>query len=311
MRTISTDGLEKPKTVCAGAAPALRWLAIAELVIEPSYRRSTASAGLRSINRIAAAFSWSRFTSVVVAPWENGKFVIVDGHSRTTAAALAGFDAVPCQIIVASCEEQAAAFKVINSTRGTLSRMALHAAAVRASDQTAVHLAEVCMRAEVLLLRYPVPVSRQVPGQTMAVGAIAHCLKRHGEETLITALQCVTQTTNNQPGALSARMIKALCEVLANNQLRRDSGLALLEAFDTIDLMALQREAVRDSAVRNINPLTTLIERIRCELDRLLPVRIAGVEVIPQTSLHSAIGLRRAGYQARSRHPRDFRSPAS
>ena len=60
----------------------------------------------------------------------------------------------------------------------------------------------------------------------MAVGAIAQCLKRYGEATLITALQCVTQTSNNQPGALSARTIKALCGVLHDDQARRDSGLA-------------------------------------------------------------------------------------
>ena len=80
MRTISTDGFEKPKLVCAGAAPTLGWLLIADLVINPSYRRSIANKSLRSINRIAAAFSWSRFTPLVVAPWENGKFVIIDGQ---------------------------------------------------------------------------------------------------------------------------------------------------------------------------------------------------------------------------------------
>jgi hypothetical protein len=53
------------------------------------------------------------------------------------------------------------------------------------------------------LLRYPVPLDNQAAGQTMAVGAIDKCLKRYGDETLITALQCVTQTTNNRPGMLS------------------------------------------------------------------------------------------------------------
>ena len=218
MLTISTDGLEKPKVVCPGAPPALRWLAIANLVVDPSHRRSISDEGGRTINQIAAAFSWSRFTPVVVTPWENGKFIIVDGQARATAAALAGLDAVPCQILAAGHEELTAAFKATSCAKTNASRMASYAAALRASDPKAIRLAEVCMRAEVVLLRYPVPVSRQVPGQTMAVGAIAHCLERYGEDTLITALQCVTQTTNNQPGTLSARMIKALCEVLDGNQ---------------------------------------------------------------------------------------------
>jgi len=48
-----------------------------------------------------------------------------------------------------------------------------------------------CACAQVELLRYQVPADKQAPGQTMAVGAIAQCLKRYGEATLITALQCV------------------------------------------------------------------------------------------------------------------------
>ena len=78
----------------------------------------------------------------------------------------------------------------------------------------------------------------------MAVGAITRCLKQYGEATLITALQCVTQTSNNQPGALSARTIKALCAALHADTHRRDSGLALFEAFDSIDPMSIQDERV-------------------------------------------------------------------
>ena len=50
------------------------------------------------------------------------------------------------------------------------SRMAQHAAALGASDECAVQLADICGRADVKLLRYPVPVERQSPGQTMAMG---------------------------------------------------------------------------------------------------------------------------------------------
>jgi hypothetical protein len=82
----------------------------------------------------------------------------------------------------------------------------------------------------------------------MAVGAIA-CLKQYGEATLITALQCVTQTSNHLPGALSARTIKALRAVLHADPARRDSGLALLEAFDSIDLMSIQDASAIDAAV--------------------------------------------------------------
>ena len=64
---------------------------------------------------------------------------------------------------------------------------------------------------------------------------------------MITALQCVTRTSNNQPGALSARMITALCAVLHGDPERREQGLALLEAFDSIDLITIQDASAVDA----------------------------------------------------------------
>jgi hypothetical protein len=128
----------------------------------------------------------------VGSPVEGGKFAIIDGQHRTTSAAIVGYESVPCQIVIAAKEEQAAAFKAINGTTTPISIMALHAAALVACEPWAVQIAHVCACAEVELLRYPVPSDKQSPGQTMAVGAIAQCLKRYGEATLITALQCVT-----------------------------------------------------------------------------------------------------------------------
>ena len=101
----------------------------------------------------------------------------------------------------------------------------------------------------------------------MAVGALARCLRQYGEATLITALQCVTRTSNNQPGALSARTIKAMCYVLHSDRERRDSGLALLEAFDSIDLMAIEDASAMDAAVKKIGRVQAMADRIRADLE--------------------------------------------
>lgn len=221
----------------------LQWLRIEDMVVDPAYQRPIVGQGRRNVLRIAEAFSWACFSPVVVAPIEGGKFAIIDGQHRTTAAALVGFESVPCQIVIAAREQQAIAFKAINGITVPISPMSLYAAALVAHEPWAVEVTDVCARADVELLRYPVPVERQHPGQTMAVGAIARCLKGYGPATLITALQCITQTTNNKPGALTARMIRALCEVLNKRPDWRDSGLMLLDVFDRIDLLAIQREA--------------------------------------------------------------------
>jgi hypothetical protein len=278
MRPISAEGFEKPKSVSAGAAPMLQWLKITDLVVDPAYQRPIVGKGRQNVDRIARAFSWSCFAPVVVSPVAGGKFAIIDGQHRTTAATLVGFDSVPCQIVIAAKEEQAAAFKAINGTTTPISIMALHAAALVACEPWAVQIAHVCACAQVELLRYPVPTDKQAPGQTMAVGAIAQCLKRYGEATLITALQCVTQTSNNQPGALSARTIKALCGVLHEDHARRDSGLALLEAFDSVDLMAISDTSVLDAAMNKIGRVQAMADRIRKELGRALPQKTVTIK---------------------------------
>src|ERR1700683_1905099 len=271
MRPITAEGFEKPKSVSPGAAPMLQWLKITDLVVDPAYQRPIIGKGRQDVDRIAREFSWSCFAPVVVSPVAGGKFAIIDGQHRTTSAAIVGYETVPCQIVIAAKEEQAAAFKAINGTTTPISIMALHAAALVACEPWAVQIAHVSAGAQVELLRSPVPTDKQAPGQTMAVGAIAQCLKRYGEATLITALQCVTQTSNNQPGALSARTIKALCGVLRDDLERRDSGLALFEAFDSIDLMAISDASVLDAAVKKVGRVQVMAARIREELGRILP----------------------------------------
>jgi ParB-like nuclease domain len=277
MRPISTEGFERPNSFSPGAVPMLQWLKIEDLVVDPAYQRPIVGNGRRNVDRIAREFSWSCFAPVVVSPVEGGKFAIIDGQHRTTSAAILGIESVPCQIVIAALSEQAAAFKAINGTITPISQMALHAAALIANEPWAVQIAHVCACAQVELLRYPVPISKQGPAQTMAVGAMTQCLKRYGEATLITALQCVTQTANNQPGALTARTIKALCDVLHRNPEWRESGLTLLEAFDSIDLISLQEDSAFDAVAKRVGRVPAMSERIQTELRRV-PTRKTGTK---------------------------------
>jgi ParB-like nuclease domain len=267
MRPISTEGFEKLESVAAGAVPMLQWMKIADLVVDSAYQRPITDKGRVNVDRIARSFSWSCFSPVVVSPVEGGKFAIIDGQHRTTAAAILGIECVPCQVVIAAQQEQAVAFKAINATTTPISQMALHAAALVANEPSAIQIAHVCACADVELLRYPVAVDKQRPGQTMAAGAIARCLRQYGEATLIAALQCVTRTSNNKTGALSARTIKALCAVLHGNPSWLDRGAALLEVFDSIDLMVIQKASAVDGAVRKIGRVQAMSDRIHVELN--------------------------------------------
>ncbi|MCJ2007945.1 DUF6551 family protein [Methylobacterium sp. J-092] len=271
MHTISTDGFTRPSHVDAGVAPMLQWLKISALTIDPSYQRPIIGVGRRNVERIASMFSWWCFTPVVVSPVEGGRFAIIDGQHRTTAALLVGYDEVPCQIVIAAREQQAAAFKAINCVTTPIARVAVHAAALVAGETWAVQVADVCARADATLLRYPLPISKQAAGQTMAVGAIKQCIKRHGQNTVITALQCVIETGNNKPGMLNARMIKALCAAIDRHQDWREGALALFDAFDQIDLARLQARC-DDGSATGSDLVQRMAEVIAVELSALMPV---------------------------------------
>lgn len=253
MRAISTTGLRSAAKSPAGATPMLQWVAIHDLVVNPSYQREISPKSRRNIVRIAENFRWSFFAPVVVAPIEGGQFAIIDGQHRTTAAALCGFESVPCQIVVAEEQEQAAAFKAINANTTPVAPVALYAAALAAGEAWAAELHHVCACADVELLRVRPKGGKLRPGQTLAVSALRTCLRRYGRDTLITALQCITQTTNNAPALLTRVYLEAICRALTRVPEWRDSGLTLLSAFDRIDLAHLHAVVCAETSARAVS----------------------------------------------------------
>src|SRR4051794_12402552 len=103
----------------------------------------------------------------------------------------------------------------------------------------------------------------------MAVGAIAQCLKQYDRDTLVTALQCVTETRNNKPGMLSAKMIKALCDALHQQPQWRNAGLRLFDAFDHIDLEHIQQSSSIESAVKGIGRVQAIADKLHAEFEGL------------------------------------------
>ncbi len=309
MEPIKTYGLTCSTQVSAGEFPELRWVAIGDLFVASQSTDELDAPTSLSIKQMVDTFNWACFAPVVVTPTETGKFVIIDGFRRVTAAAIVGFDAVPCQIVTADDRQLAIAYTVLNGGSRPSSRMATHAAHLTYREPRALRLSQLCERAGVELLRYPVPISRQAPGQTMAIAAMSHCLTRYGEATLITALHCVTQTTNNQPGMLTGRMIKALCVVLDGDHDLRDRGLALLEAFNSIDLAAIQDEASKKSETNKGRRIHLIAGQIRAEVDRLLHSRatIAPALPTPRAKIFAASPRAKAAIPSPTARPRPTR----
>lgn len=251
--------LQQP--VDPGAAPMLAWIKLRDLVVDRSYQREILAAGRRNVDRIARAFSWSKFGTVIVAPIEGGKYAIVDGQHRSTAAFLAGIEQVPCQVVILDRAGQAAAFNAINGTITKVRRETIHRAALLAGDPTALAIDEVCRRAEVRILASPKPAEEMKAGETMAVVTIGKCLETYGQDLVVTALQCVTQSGEGNPGCLNSTVIKGLCLMLLRRGDWLNLGGVLLEAFDHVDFEDLHEKALSNrQGLSSAGKLADLLE---------------------------------------------------
>lgn len=255
-----------------GPAPFLEWIDVNRLVVDDTYQREIGRRGALNVHQIAEFFDWSKFAPVIVAPVEGGMFAIVDGQHRTTAAMLRGQEKVPCQVVQADRAQQAAAYAAVNGNITKTNAQQLYHARLAARDCDALALAEVCSAAGVEILRKNQVGSDLKVGQTRAVTALARCLNIYGRETLITALQCITQTADGNPGLVKATVIEALCEVLHGVPEWREAGSVLLTTMDKFkftdawDQIAAGRDQIFPATFKKL-----LIEKIRKFLMRKMP----------------------------------------
>jgi len=137
-KPLNSKRFNSPTSVFApGPAPFLDWIATERLVVDTEYQREIGRRGATNVAQIAEHFDWSKFAPVIVAPVEGGRFAIVDGQHRTTAAILREIKEVPCQVVQADRAQQAAAYAAVNGnvikqrlnnsiTRGSLPMIRTH-----------------------------------------------------------------------------------------------------------------------------------------------------------------------------------------
>ena len=240
---ISTDRFDKPESEFKpGPAPQLHWLDIKDLVVDMTYQREIGKRGAANIRQIAENFDWSKFAPIIVAPLEGGQWAIVDGQHRTTAAMLRGVEKVPCQVVQADRVQQAAAYAAVNGNITKTTPQQLYHAKLTAGHADCVALDQVCAAAGVEVVRRNLVMKRVQVGQTQSVGALSRCLRDYGSATLITALQCITQTADGNAGFVRATIIEGICEVLHKNRRWCEAGDALLRAMDGLSFPDMWEE---------------------------------------------------------------------
>ncbi len=259
-----------------GAAPYLDWIEVKRLVIDKTYQREISRAGSINVERIAEYFEWAKFSPVIVAPVEGGMFSIIDGQHRATAAMLRGIEKVPCEIVHIDRARQAEAFAAINGNTTRVSAQVVYYARLTGKDPVAEEMARVLSAAEVTVCRGAKTIRTMKKGETNAVGAISKLLAKFGSETVISALQCITQTGSGNPGFLRAMIIEPLCIVLHRNPKWRDLGERLLREMDNFDFIEAWDAAVKQrQTVPSVTTQMLLADAVAAHLTAAMSKRKA------------------------------------
>lgn len=251
----------RDKAEC-GPAPDLRWIEIEQLVIDPAYQREITRQGADNVRRIAKAFDWRFFSAVVVSPVEGGRFAIIDGQHRTTAAALCGFKQVPCQIVHAAPNEQAAAFNAINGTTTKVSSLSRFRAAVAAGEPAAVRAKRLTDAAGIRILPYPIAANSAAAqaGDTMAVNVILRLCERYDDAFLATMFRAVRAAAGDMPGQISMLVLRSFADVLGDHPEWCQREAELIDACTELLPQDLYNAALHERAKRPNCDMTSLFQ---------------------------------------------------
>lgn len=226
LRPISVAGMET-YVMAQQPAPQLIWVNIADLMVDDRYQRPLNAGNWASIKRIAREFRWSRFSPVMVAPIEGGRYAVIDGQHRAHAAALCGVEAIPAIVVLVAPQEQALAFIEINTQQIRVSPHAVYRAALTAGEQWAVDCCEAVAQAGChLMTRNNVSRNDKKPGQIFSVGLIRNLVQGGKAKAVTEGLTALREydpdSTANFTDTLLAPYLSACAEMAADRDLCRD-----------------------------------------------------------------------------------------
>lgn len=243
-RKIEAAAAEFPTAPDAGPPPILQWVKIADLVIDDVYQRDLKRENWATIRKIAQNFRWSRFSPVFVAPVEGGRFAIIDGQHRTHAAAMRGFDEVPCQIVHMTAAEQAASFAAVNGHVTKVTGWNILKAALAAGERWALDCRKLCEDAGCVLMLGNSPTDQKKPGEIYAIRLIREAIKGgRGGAALLTLTALRRSEFGEQAAAYSNEILRPLFEAVADRKWLAKAKVDLSAFFDEFDIWKALDEA--------------------------------------------------------------------
>ncbi|MBB4004459.1 ParB N-terminal domain-containing protein [Aurantimonas endophytica] len=282
MRKIEVSPADKPAAIEPGPAPMLQWIDIEQLVVDDSYQRGLQRSNWTAIRRIANGFLWSRFSPVFVAPIEGGKFAIIDGQHRTHAAAICGFEQVPCQVVQMDRQEQAASFATVNGAVTKVTLWNIFKAALTAGAEWAVACDKVCRDADCRLMTSNAPTDAKKAGEIFAIALVRDPVQAGHGASVTLALSGVRRSEFGQDAeAYNNEILKPLIAAVCDRPWLAKAGVDLAPFMDEFDIWAALDRAAdfakrkRREGASGISRYDIAAAEIGEGLDRAFPQRMA------------------------------------
>ncbi len=247
---------EAPMVSVRGMIGRLETLPIRDLFVDSVYQRAISQNSVRNIKRICSGFDWAKFLPVIVTE-EDGRYCIVDGQHRTTAALTIGIDAVPCYILSCSPSEAAAAFAAINGNVTPVKPVDIWFAELASGSKSAKAVQGVLDAASVKITRKK---EGFVVGETNSISVLRRAYDAYGPSTLTTILQCIVETGNGNPGMIFGAVVNGIGRAIRTKPDLLASPSKLFDAFDNLELAELMQEAKIEYAQTG-NPAQFILTR--------------------------------------------------
>lgn len=252
-RPIHCQNNQEPLGIADQAAPILSWVGIAHIVIDQNYQRPITPAGLRTIQTIARNFCWSCFTPVLLAPIDGGKFAVIDGQHRVSAALLCGITSVPAMVVPITAAEQASAFVRVNTVQTSMSTISKYRASLMAGEPWAVLAERAVSAAGCKLLSVQPSHKSKKCGDIMCIGLIKNLvLAGHAQSVTVTlsAMRAIETSAASSILLYSTWVLTPLMTAVAEfPELNADTLAAILRSKSPFQIIAKAETAAESARV--------------------------------------------------------------
>lgn len=242
LRAISI-GSEAPVTTPVDQEiPHLEWIEIDRIVVDETYQCPLSDENWRAIRRIAASFTWQKFSPIMLAPAGDRRFAVIDGQHRTHAALLCGKVAVPAMIVRMTRIEQAAAFAAINGDVIGMSPFHVYRAALAAGEDWAVTSRDAVARAGCVLMDYNKSTADKRPGEVYAINLIRRLVEAGRADLVTHALLPLVKCSYSSIDLFATRILGPWCDAVFDHGLKVSQTRLCLFVEDN-DLVGIQQQA--------------------------------------------------------------------